>query len=170
MISRDEFERKNFTCIIYPSAIIPVLSKVQIGEQSQIDDFTFLYAGNGIKIGKHVHIAAHCSVIGAGYFEIGDYGAMATGSRVLTSTNDHRGGYHMSAAAPREEQNIVSGKVIIGKDGFLGANVVVHPNVELAEGVVIGSNSLVLKSIKEPWTIWGGNPLRFIKKREVVKR
>ena len=67
----------------------------------------------------------------------------------------------MSSALPYDQRNVVRGIVTIGKDAFVGTNVVVHPNVTIGEGAVIGSNSLVLKDV-EPWSINVGSPCRKI--------
>jgi galactoside O-acetyltransferase len=61
----------------------------------------------------------------------------------------------------------VLGKVIIEKDAFIGTNVVVHPNVKIGEGAIIGSNSLVLKDV-EPWSINVGSPCKKIGERPKV--
>ncbi len=86
-----------------------------------------------------------------------DYADIAYGSRILTGTDSYHGGKRMSTALPPEQRNIIIGKIVIGKDAFIGTNVVIHPNVTIGEGAIIGSNSLVLKDI-EPWTINVGSP------------
>ncbi len=141
---------------------------IEIGDNTQIDDFTFIYAGKGAYIGKYVHIASFVSVIGGGEFYIGDYGAIAAGARIITGTNTYEGGSHMSAAAPIETQNLKIAYVRIERDGFIGTNAVVHPGVTIGEGAIIGSNSLVTKDI-EPWTINVGSPTRVIGKRPRVE-
>lgn len=166
---KKRFKKIGKGTIIYPNARFLTPEKVEIGDHCKIDEFTFLYAGMGIKIGNHVHIATMCSVIGAGYFEIGDHGAMATGSRILTSTNDYKKGDHMSAASPREQQDVIISKVIIEKDGFIGSNAIVHPGVTIREGSVIGSNSLVLHDT-EPWTLYAGSPVKKIGYRKKIRR
>jgi len=150
-----------YTKIIKPEVI-------EIGDFSQIDDFTFIYGGKGIIIGRYVHIASFVSIIGGGKFYIGDYGAIAAGARIVTGTNTYEGGYHMSAAAPIEQQNLKISYVRIEKDGFIGTNVVVHPGVTIGEGAIIASNSLVTKDV-EPWTINVGIPCKVIGKRPKVE-
>lgn len=53
------------------------------------------------------------------------------------------------------------------KDAFVGTNAVVHPNVKIGEGAVIGSNSLVLTNI-EPWSINVGSPCKKVGERQRV--
>jgi len=63
----------------------------------------------------------------------------------------------MSAALPLEQRNVRIGKIVLGKDAFVGTNAVVHSGVTIGEGAVIGSCSLVLDDC-EPWIIYAGAP------------
>lgn len=53
---------------------------------------------------------------------------------------------------------IIEDQVWIGADAFVGMGVTV------GQGAVVGANACVYKDV-EPWTIVGGNPAKFIKKR-----
>ncbi len=153
--------------IIYPLAKLANQQCIEIGDFSMIDDFCFLNGGLGLKVGRYVHIAAYSCIVGGGEIEIGDYAVVGYGSRLITGTDDYHGAKRMSTALPPEQRNIRRGKIVIEKDAFVGANVVVHPNVTIAEGAIIGSNSLVLKDV-EPWTINVGSPCRKIGDRPKV--
>jgi galactoside O-acetyltransferase len=152
---------------IYPLAKIVRPEIIEIGDYSMIDDFTFIYGGKGIMIGKYVHIASFVSIIGGGELVVKDYADIACGSRVLTGTDTYYGGKRMSSALPKEQRNVITGKVVIEKDAFIGTNVVIHPNVTVGEGSIIGSNSLVLEDV-EPWSIYVGSPCKKIGDRPRV--
>jgi acetyltransferase-like isoleucine patch superfamily enzyme len=153
---------------IYPLAKIIKPEVIDVGSNSMIDDFSFIYGGKTIKIGRYVHIESFVSIIGGGELIIDDYSVLATGARILTGTDTYHGGKRMSTALPEKERNVVRGKIIIEKDGFVGANCVVHPNVIIGEGAIIGSNSLVLKDV-EPWSINVGSPSHKIGERPKIK-
>ncbi len=144
---------------IYPLAKIANPEMVEVGDYSMIDDFTFINGGQGIKIGRYVHIASFVSIIGGGELIVGDYADIAAGARILTGSDTYQGGKRMTSALPLEQRNLVRGKVIIEKDAFIGTNAVVHPNVRIGEGAVIGSNSLVLRDV-EPWSVNVGSPCK----------
>ena len=152
---------------IFPLAKIANPEVVEIADYSMIDDFTFINGGRGIKIGRYVHIASFASITGGGELIIGDYVVLGNGSRILTGTDTYYGGKRMSTALPEEQRNVIRGKVVIEKDAFIGTNVVLHPNVRIGEGAVIGSNSLVLKDV-EPWSINVGSPCRKVGERPKV--
>ncbi len=58
----------------------------------------------------------------------------------------------------------------IGRHCVLGANSVVLPNVTIPEGVAIGALSIVRPKDKlEPFGLYAGCPIRFIRKREGIQ-
>lgn len=149
---------------IFPLAKIVNPEVVEIGDFSMIDDFTFINGGKGIRIGRYVHICSFASITGGGELTIGDYAAAANGSRILTATDTYYGGKRMSSALPEDQRNVIRGKTVIEKDALIGTNTVLHPNVRIGEGAIVGSNSLVLGDI-EPWSINVGSPCRKIGER-----
>jgi galactoside O-acetyltransferase len=163
-----QFKKLGKNVVIYEKAKIIKPEVIDIEDGVKIDDFTFIYGGKGIHIGRFVHIASFVSIIGGGELYIGDYAAIAAGARIITGTDTYYGGFRMSAALPDEQRNATVSFVRIEKDGFIGTNAVVHPGVTIGEGAIIGSNSLVTKDI-DPWTINVGSPTKVIGKRPKVE-
>lgn len=58
----------------------------------------------------------------------------------------------------------LKGDTVIGNDVWVGAEAMIMPGLQIADGAVIGARSLVTKNIG-PYEIWGGNPAKLIKKR-----
>lgn len=56
------------------------------------------------------------------------------------------------------------GDVWIGNDVWIGSNVIILSGVKIGNGAVIAAGSVVTKDVGV-YEIWGGNPVRFIKKR-----
>ena len=65
---------------------------------------------------------------------------------------------------PTIKQLPFKGDTVIGNDVWIGQNVTIMPGVKVGDGAIIAANSTVVKNI-EPYTIYGGNPAKFIKKR-----
>jgi virginiamycin A acetyltransferase len=65
---------------------------------------------------------------------------------------------------PTLEQLPFKGDTVIGNDVWIGQNATIMPGVKVGDGAIIAANSTVTKDI-EPYTINGGNPAKFIKKR-----
>lgn len=58
----------------------------------------------------------------------------------------------------------LKGDTVIGNDVWIGAEAMIMPGVQIADGAIIGARSLVTKNIG-PYEIYGGNPAKLIKKR-----
>jgi putative colanic acid biosynthesis acetyltransferase WcaF len=56
------------------------------------------------------------------------------------------------------------GPIIIEDQAWIAADVYIGMGVTIGQGAVVGARASVFKNV-EPWTVVGGNPARFIKKR-----
>ncbi|MFZ5919267.1 MAG: acyltransferase [Chloroflexota bacterium] len=146
---------------IYDMAKIVRPEMVEIGEGTQIDDFVFINGGRGVRIGRYNHIASFVSIIGGGELITGDYVGLAAGVRVVTGTHHYGDGKRISPLIPEDEQCVIRGVIVLEKDVFVGTNAILHPNVTIGEGAIIGSGGLVLRDV-EPWTINVGIPVQVI--------
>ena len=61
---------------------------------------------------------------------------------------------------------MIEGEIIVGNDVWIGSNAVILPNCNIGDGAIIGAGAVVTSDI-EPYTVVGGIPARFIKKREL---
>ena len=71
-----------------------------------------------------------------------------------------------STKIPIISQGMTEGEIIIGNDVWIGSNAVILPNCNIGDGAIIGAGAVVTSNI-EPYTVVGGIPARFIKKREL---
>jgi acetyltransferase-like isoleucine patch superfamily enzyme len=151
---------------IYPLAkLIHDGSNFTVGDRSQIDDFVFINAGRGCRIGRFVHIASFVSVIGGGEFTIDDFAGLSTGCRVITGTDDYTGPFLTNPTVPREFTNYQISRVTIEKHAIVGTNSVIFPGVTIGEGAAVGACAVVHRSLP-PWGIYVGEPLRKIGERD----
>lgn len=58
----------------------------------------------------------------------------------------------------------LKGDTVIGNDVWIGMDAVIMPGVNIGDGAIIGSQSMVTKDVA-PYTIVGGNPAKEIEKR-----
>lgn len=122
-----------------------------IGDGCEIH--TDLFNGDGI------HIAVNCSFVGKHPVQLADGATISPGCMLATSRpevnseyrNKHRGDY-----------KIREGPIKLGKDVYLGANVVIEPGINIADGVAVGANSYVYESITNERVLWAGNPAEYI--------
>ena len=141
-------------------------SNVEIGDNVRIDDFCVLSAGlGGIKIGRNVHVAVYCSLIGAGKITLEDFSNLSSRVSIYTSNDDYSGEWMTNPTLPDEFTGVTHADVFIGKHTIIGSGSIILPGVTLEEGVAIGALSLVRKSCRA-FTIHAGSPLKFIKNRK----
>lgn len=162
-------ERCGKETIIYPWCRIAKPEVVSIGDWCKIDDFVFIFGGEGVIIKDHTHLASHSVIGGGGKIKIGNHVGISWGVKIATGTNHDKFGKHMTAAAPLEEQGFYHGEIIIEDDVIIFANAVIvakdgEPLV-IGEGAVIGALSLVNKDV-EPWSVNVGVPCKKIRERK----
>lgn len=137
--------------------------KIEIGDNSRIDDFCIL-SGN-IKIGKYCHITPMCLIAGGEPgIDIADFCTLAYGVKVFSQSDDYSGESMVNSLIPKKYKNEYFSSVKLNKYVIVGAGAVIFPGVDLGEGCSIGSMSLVLKST-QPWGIYAGIPAKRIKER-----
>jgi len=174
---------KGFQCDTFPSFIINKNCKIEIGDNVQFRRNVELrsHGTSSITIESNTRIDRGVRILAANKSEIiikkgariglytvfngGD--SIYIGEKVLvsgyvylqTSMHNHKKGKDV------QDQGYSHAPVRLEKDAWLGAHVVVLPNVIIAEGAVVGSNAVVNKNVKE-FGIVAGVPAKEIKERE----
>jgi acetyltransferase-like isoleucine patch superfamily enzyme len=139
--------------------------RITVGSHVIVDDFCFLDGGESLSIGSHVHIASYVGIVGGGTVVLEDFVGLATGTRLVSGTDRFDGSGLTGPTIPARWRSVERGFIHIGRHAVMGANVVVHPNVTIGEGTIVGSQSLVLRDLP-PWSICFGVPARMVAPRE----
>ena len=63
---------------------------------------------------------------------------------------------------------LITAPILVKKGAWVAADAFVGMGVTIGEGAVVGARAAVFKDV-EPWTVVGGNPAKFIKKRIIDK-
>lgn len=121
----------------------PLLSsnKVAAGKRVAINTGTYIDGGEEIEIGDHVLIGPNCVI----------------------SSREHS---FESLEVPMCYQPVKYGKITIGSDVWLGANVFVKRGVRIHAGCVIAAGTVVTKDVP-PFSIFAGVPVRVIGSRKI---
>lgn len=136
--------------------------KITIGDNVRIDDYCIL--SGEIKIGSHIHIAPYCVLYGAYGIELKDYSGLSARITVYSAIDDFNGDFLIGPMHEDSSRNLIKGKVIFNKFVQIGASCTIFPNLIIGEGSVVGSMSLVNKSLDQ-WGIYVGVPVKKIKHR-----
>ncbi len=63
---------------------------------------------------------------------------------------------------------LITAPIIIEDQAWIGASAFIGMGVTIGQGAVVGATASVFKNV-EPWAVVGGNPAKFIKKREIYE-
>lgn len=130
-----------------------------IGQGSNISKGCNILQPSGISVGTSVNIARNVTLDGRGGLEIGDNTLIGFESVILTCTHKFD-----RKDIPIKEQGMFYAPVIIGKDVWIGARVMILPGIRIGDGVIVGANAVITKDIKSN-TVVGGVPAKFIHNR-----
>lgn len=151
-------------------------SNILLGSNVEIDPSSSV---NNVSLSDNVKIAKRCSIFGSedkileigfntyigmnciinGYSDkisIGSNVSIAQNVNIMTDSGPN------ASPAMQKIFPIIIGPVKIGNDCWIGASVIIMPNVTLGECCVVGANSFVNKSFPD-FSIIGGNPARLIR-------
>lgn len=109
-----------------------------------------------LKLGKHVVLGPRVHVYNLGWVEIGEDTVISQDAYLCGGTHDYT----------NPTLTLLRKDIIIGKSVWICAGAFIGPGVKIGDGAVIGARAVVLKDV-EAWTVVGGNPAKFIKKREI---
>lgn len=130
----------------------------KIGKGSVVHASAQIWAPWNLEAGILTCIGPHANIYNPGKIILGNKVVISQYSYLCTATHDYE-----------SEANTLCWKTIeVGNYAWVAADAFVGPGVIVGEGAVLGARAVVFKDV-EPWTVVGGNPAKFIKKR-VVKR
>lgn len=138
---------------------------IEIGDNSRIDDFCVLSAGEGgISIGRYVHIAVYTSIMGTGRVIMEDFTGLSSKCALYSSNDDYSGEFMTNPTVPSKYTNVSHAPVTIKKHSLVGVGSIILPGVTIEECVAVAALSLVNKSLKSGF-IYMGQPAKKIMKR-----
>ena len=109
-----------------------------------------------LTIGDNSWVDGGVSLYCVDYIRIGANAVISDGAFICTATHD----------ISSETFELKTSPVTIGDSAWICAKATVLPGVTVGEGAIVAAGSVVSKDV-ESWTVIGGNPAKFIKKREL---
>jgi putative colanic acid biosynthesis acetyltransferase WcaF len=117
-----------------------------------------IYAPWNLKMGAYSCIASGVDCYNADKITIGANVVISQKASLYTASHDITSPNFIWISAP----------IVIADHVWIAAESFVMLGVTIGEGAVVGARAAVFKNV-EPWTVVGGNPEKFIKKREIKK-
>ena len=126
----------------------------EVGDDFNLNPPFYTDFGRNIRVGKRVFINFGCTFMDRGGITIGDDTFIAPDVKLITENH---------GIEPDRRRFLTSRPIVIGKNVWIGAGVVILAGVTIGDNSVIGAGSVVTKDI-EADTVAVGNPARPIRK------
>jgi len=151
---------------IFEHVVFTKKDKIAIGDNSRIDDFVKIEGGEGVVIGRHVHVGSFSHInIGGGTTIIEDFAGVSSSVKVVSGSSYS----HQKAMGPttpgvqsKKQTTTIRRYAIV----FVGA--IINPGVTIGEGALIMPGAVVTKDVPA-WEIWSGIPAKWTGKRREVE-
>jgi acetyltransferase-like isoleucine patch superfamily enzyme len=141
--------------------------KVSIGDNTIIDDFTYISCA--MEIGKNCHIASNVSISGGtGKLVIGNYSTISSGCSVHCASSDYRSCSLDLPSVPTHQQfGGIVGDIKIGDYVVIGAHSCILPGCHIPDGAAFGAYTLVKKNnYILPYHLYVGHKCKDLGERE----
>jgi galactoside O-acetyltransferase len=164
-MKNDNFKSIGEDVFISEESLIKRPHLCEIGSHNAIDNGVTI--STQLVMGDYIHIAPFVVVIGGEKSKLilEDFTFIASGTKVVCGSEDYTGGGLIGPTIPEEYRKINYNTVKFERFAGCGVNCSIMPGVTLAEGSILGANSLLTKDT-EPWTIYVGSPAKAVKLRE----
>lgn len=113
-----------------------------------------VWAPWNLEIGKHVAVDDGVNLYSVEKIKIGTKVAISREAFICTASHD----------ITKPNRPLITAPITIGDGVWIGARAIVLPGVTIGEGAVVAAGAVVTKDV-EPFSVVGGNPAKFIKKR-----
>ena len=136
------------------TALFMQITSKPVGEGFRLTPPFYTDFGKNISVGDHVFINADCKFQDQGGISIGDMTFI--GHNVVLATLDHD-------LDPEKRRLMHPAPIRIGKNVWIGSNVVITKGVTVGDNAVIAAGAVVTKDVP-PDTVVGGVPAGVIKR------
>ena len=114
--------------------------------------------GKNIHFGQNVFVNSGCRFQDQGGIWIGDNALIGHNAVLATLNHD---------LDPAKRGNLIPGKIVIGRNVWLGANVTVLPSVTIGDGAIVAAGAVVTKDVPSN-TVVAGVPAKVIRSLETT--
>ena len=132
-----------FGANIASTAIVYSTAKIYYPKNLIMDDYSCL--------------ASDVNCYNVDLIHIGPNSTVSQGAYLCTASHDITNSLHPLITAP----------ILIEDQAWIAADAFIGMGVKIGRGAVVGARSAVFKNV-DSWTVVGGNPAKFIKKREIL--
>ncbi|WP_439672255.1 Acetyltransferase [Cupriavidus necator] len=128
----------------------------RLGHDVHIYPGVKVWAPWNLVMGNHTAVADGVTLYNISPIAIGDHAVVSQGSHLCTGSHDYNSPTFQLIAAP----------ITLERHVWVCAEAFISPGVTLAEGAVVAPRSVVTRSLRKAWTVYGGTPANPIGQRQ----
>ena len=129
----------------------------EIHKTSSVHPSARVYMPWNLKMGPWSVIGSGANILNAAKFSMGQNCVVSERAYICTASHNIYSNAHEQIHKP----------IIMCDRSWVAAEAFVGMGVTIGEGAVVGARAAVFKDV-DTWTVVGGNPATFIKKREII--
>lgn len=129
---------------------------MKIGQGSKVNSSAKIWAPWNVELGRYVAIGPKAQIYSVDKISFGDKITISQGAYLCSASHDIK----------KINKPLVTKPIRVESYSWICAEAFVGMGVTIGEGAVVGARAAVFKDV-ESWTVVGGNPAKFIKKREI---
>lgn len=133
---------------------ILIIWGAKIGKGSNIYASSNIWAPWNLEIGQRTCVGPKTIIYNPGKIILGNKVTISQYTYLCTATHDYESKRH----------TLYWKTIHVHDRAWVAANAFVGPGVTIGEGAVVGARGCVYKDV-EAWTVVGGNPAKFLKRR-----
>ena len=126
----------------------------KMGKNSNVYSSAKVYYPANLVMGDNTCLASDVGCYNVAAVILEDNVTVSQGAYLCTASHDITDPMHPLVTAP----------IVLKDQSWVGARAFIGMGVSVGQGAVVGASASVYKDV-EPWTVVGGNPAKFIKKR-----
>ena len=130
----------------------------QIHPRAGVYSSAVIYEPWNLVMHNNAWIGPHVKIYNVDIIEIGNNVTISQYSYLCTASHDIR----------KKSFDLITAPIVLKDGAWVAADAFIGMGVTIGEGAVVGTRATVFKDV-EPWTVVGGNPAKFIKKRVIEK-
>jgi galactoside O-acetyltransferase len=139
--------------------------RMSIGRETRIDAFCVISASrDGLRLGRNVHISAHCVIVGQAPVHIGDFCTISVRCSIFSSNDDDSGAAMANPTLPEQYRLAADAPVRIEDHVIVGTGSVILSGVTIGRSAAVGALSLVKRDVPA-FAIVAGVPARIMGER-----
>ena len=136
-------------------AMLLRLFGAQVGKCCTIRRTSRVYYPWNLRMGDFSCLGDYTEVYNLGTVTLGNEVSISQEAYLCAGTHDYRA----------REMPLLTPPIEVEDCAWVCARAFIGPGVKVGQGAVVAAAAVVVKNV-EPWTIVGGNPAKFIKRRE----